>query len=80
VSGILPDVEGGILPPGICAYSSGNDEFKPSCVVTGFSAGLEARLYGRQDARHYIRVLRAFYLTNWNAAGSPDAESLVIHN
>ena len=49
-SGILPDVEGGILPPGskhglAKAFSS---FAKRSVVCTVFSAGLEARLYGRQ--------------------------------
>jgi len=53
-AGILPAVEGGILPPGRAVgwekmFSSSND-FGLSC---GFSAGQDARLNGRQDARRY---------------------------
>jgi hypothetical protein len=42
-AGILPAVEGGILPPGPASPSRANDP----------SAGQDARLYGRQDARRY---------------------------
>ena len=42
-AGILPAVEGGILPPGAA----------PMCLRDGHSAGQDARLYGRQDARRY---------------------------
>src|SRR5687768_15976666 len=44
-SGILPDVEGGILPPGVAANPRGHVRLP--------SAGRDAQLYGRRDAcRH----------------------------
>jgi hypothetical protein len=52
----VPDVEGGILPPGPRArISSDSQNFCAPGTTTFFSAGLEARLYGRQDARRYNR-------------------------
>jgi hypothetical protein len=53
-SGILPDVEGGILPPGLGSASPcGSVDFKPLIFSHIHSAGLEARLTGRQDACRY---------------------------
>jgi hypothetical protein len=49
-SGILPDVEGGIVPPGIDELNINdwqNDQ-PPDQANMVLSAGLEARLYGRQ--------------------------------
>jgi hypothetical protein len=43
VADILPAMEGGVLPPRTMPY-----------IFNALSAGLEARLYGRQDAcRHH---------------------------
>jgi len=47
-AGILPAVEGGILPPGLKPDISNVADFS-----TLLSAGLEARLHGRQDACRY---------------------------
>ena len=49
VAGILPAVEGGTLPPGPRL------DFPPPPIFDALSAGLEARLYGRQDARRHER-------------------------
>jgi len=54
VAGILPAVEGGILPPGrtvrLEQFFTSSNEVWLSCV---FPAGQDARLNGRQDACHY---------------------------
>jgi hypothetical protein len=54
-SGILPDVEGGILPPGsadnMAATSKLSAHFE---IASPFPPGWKPRLYGRQDARRYV--------------------------
>jgi hypothetical protein len=54
VAGILPAVEGGILPPGrTVGLGKMFASFKGGWWSYGFSAGQDARLNGRQDACHY---------------------------
>jgi len=60
-AGILPAVEGGILPPGKDAANTQSRPTIPksSASSSADSAGLEARLYGWQDAcRHGLAALR----------------------
>ena len=71
-SGILPDVEGGILPPGSRVDRPEHGRaFQRIVTACGFSAGLEARLYGRQDACRYEGnvTLRPESIVRLNSSG-----------
>ena len=52
---ILAAVEGGILPPGMATL---NEEL--TTKPTRESAGQDARLYGRRDARRYAKQIQRF--------------------
>jgi hypothetical protein len=65
----LPDVEGGILPPGICAQTCrGLRIFRALEIVVALSAGLEARLYGRQGCPPLQFKLDKFFGSAWLGA------------
>ena len=56
-SGILPDVEGGILPPGKNARTAVMLEISSASAMRKLvPPGWKHRLYGRQDARRYNTV------------------------
>jgi len=56
-AGVPPAVAGGILPPGPTpGFQSGSQIIQPSRAGVRFSAGRDARLYGRQDARRYHKM------------------------
>jgi len=58
-AGVPPAVAGGILPPvPTTGVEPGPQLLQPSRARMHFSAGRDARLYGRQDARRY-RKMRA---------------------
>jgi hypothetical protein len=59
-SGVALDVEGGILPPGNTA--DGFETFQISTLGCNFPAGLEARLYGSQDACRHEALTAKFLL------------------
>jgi hypothetical protein len=56
-AGVPPAVAGGILPPGPTpGFQPGSQIIQPSREGVRFSAGRDARLYGRQDARRYHKL------------------------
>jgi hypothetical protein len=56
-AGVSPAVAGGILPPGATpGFQPDSQIVAPSRAKVRFSAGRDARLYGRQDARRYRKM------------------------
>jgi len=56
-AGVPPAVDCGILPPvPVAVVQPDFQRFQPARAGVGFSAGRDARLYGRQDARRHATV------------------------
>jgi hypothetical protein len=56
-AGVPPAVAGGILPPGPTPrFKPDSQIIRPFRAGVRISAGRDARLYGRQDARRYYKM------------------------
>ena len=70
-SGLRPDVEGGILPPGMKAWRCEWGGLQGLLCRTILSAGQDARLYGRPEARRYRGGARMLPTLRTSAVAQP---------